>query len=72
MHKNFAKVMHGDVQATQGVEKSFATLADGERHLWQSISSAAHNKNPNGLCQLTIVEDKDQGPHAQISGAKCH
>ena len=72
MHKNFASVMHGDVAATQKAEGSFAKLANDERHLWQSISTAAHDKNPHGLCQLTIVENKEQGPHAEITGAKCH
>jgi hypothetical protein len=68
----FPLMMLGDKQATQAAETSFAKLANDERQLWQSMSTAAQNKTPNGLCQLTIVEDKDQGPHAEINGAQCH
>ena len=71
MKDNGAKVLSGDVAATAQADTSFAKLANDERQMWQSISAAAQGEDPHGLCKLTIVEDKNNGPHAEISGQNC-
>jgi hypothetical protein len=75
MHQNGAKVLGGDATAMTQAETNFAKLANDERQMWQSMISAASGmaggKDSQGLCKLTIVEDKNVGPHPDVRGAKC-
>jgi len=75
MHQNGAKVLGGDAAAMTQAETSFAKLANDERQMWQSMINAATGpiggQDSQGLCKLTIVEDKNVGPHPDVRGAKC-
>lgn len=71
LQENLAKFLQGDPQATKAVETSFGNAEKKELNLWQAIKDAAQAKNPHGLCQLTIVDDKVNGKHAEINGAGC-
>jgi hypothetical protein len=69
---NFGKIMANEPEASRAADQSFSRLADQERSLWQSIREAANHLSAHGLCQLTIVENKDAGPHAELNGSHCH
>jgi len=68
---DLAKVIQGDPAATAIADKNFAHFAKQESHLWQTIKTAAHHKDPHGLCQLTVIENKEMGPHAELNGRRC-
>lgn len=71
MSQDAERVLRGDPEATRTAEANFARVAEDERRLWQSMRDAANNRNPNGLCQLTIVENPAQGPSIVLTGPEC-
>jgi len=71
MQRDFSKFMIGDEGAMHNAKINFDRLAAAERTMWQSMKDAAEAKNPHGLCQLTIVDDKQVGPRLDISGKNC-
>lgn len=72
MGMDFGKVMANEPAASKEANDAFGRLADQERSLWRSIRDTANQLNKHGLCQLTIVENKEAGPHAELSGSRCH
>ncbi len=71
MNRDAERILRGDPEAMRNAEASFARVAEDERRLWQSMRDAAMSRNPNGLCQLTIVENQAQGPHIELTGPQC-
>lgn len=71
MTQDAEQVLRGDPEATRIAEANFEKVAEDERRLWRSMRDAANDKNPNGLCQLTIVENPAQGPSIVLTGQEC-
>lgn len=70
MEQNSGKVIEGEPAASATADKLFQTAAREEQALWKNISKVASDKNPAGLCQLTISNGA-AGPYPEITGAGC-
>lgn len=70
--QNREAIMSGEPEAMRRSQAYFNQLAEQERQLWRNIRETANSRNPNGLCQLEIVEDEKMGPHANLTGDSCN
>jgi len=70
MEQNSGKVIQGEPAASAAADKLFQTAAQEEQALWKNISKVASDKNPAGLCKLTITSGA-AGPYPEITGAGC-
>ncbi len=70
MDQNSDKVNSGDGPVMDAAKTLFDKVVAEEKTLWNSMSKAAENKNPAGLCKMTVNQDKT-GAYIEISGTDC-